>query len=102
MGLGARQFSSVGEQARKLWYVLVGIAAAVVLALLLNTSMSVVRTSEYERPYSRRDGIVAVGTHRIGLKVSITTMRATCTYRSPVPVCAPRCSSSIKTCLLPM
>lgn len=49
MGLGARQFSSVGEQARKLWYVLVGIAAAVVLALLLNTSMSVVRTSEYER-----------------------------------------------------
>lgn len=49
MGLGARQFSSVGEQARKLWYVLVGIAAAVVLALLLNTSLSVVRTSEYER-----------------------------------------------------
>ena len=49
MGLGARHYSVVSDQARKLWYTLVAIIGIAVCALLFNASMGVVATAERER-----------------------------------------------------
>ena len=45
-GLGARKFSVIEGKARELWYISVGIAAAVVVALLATTSMDIVHENE--------------------------------------------------------
>lgn len=49
MGLGARRFSSVTEQARNIWYAFVALAAVIIAGLLFGTSMDIVQHAEYER-----------------------------------------------------
>ena len=49
MGLGAKQFSTVGAQARLAWYCAVAAAVVAIGALFMNTSMGVLRAAEEER-----------------------------------------------------
>ena len=49
MGLGAKQFSSVGAQARAVWYAAVAAAVVALGALFMNTSMGILRAAEEER-----------------------------------------------------
>lgn len=49
MGLGARQFSTVEQQARSIWYACVAIVAAGLGIFLLNASLGVVAATEQER-----------------------------------------------------
>ena len=49
MGLGHQDFSTVGEQARRLWYAAVAIGALVIGGLLLSSSNGIIRAAERER-----------------------------------------------------
>ena len=49
MGLGAKRFSTVGTQARSLWYACVMIVVIAMGVLLFNSSMGVLMSAEYER-----------------------------------------------------